>query len=221
MSKLNEFSLMNHGGYKAAYDKLQELHGERDKVESEINKLLASESSEEAKIVKDKRIQALIDGKNPDDIKSTNYNESLDKCYERKRLINGAIEKQRKTIAEQRMIVSDEIMKHAGPKYSEIVKRQAQLYIDLAEIIIEERELREELSENDISFTSCPNGVRPMPINFGDDPLEASSRFAMYIIEAVEYGFLKESDIPKIFKNAWKKRSGFEFKTGLLAALTG
>ena len=221
MSSLGEFSLQNHEGYKAAYSKLQEFNGERDKVESEISKFLHTCDSEEAKKVKDKRIQALIDGKNPDDIKSTNYNESLDKCYERKGLINGAIEKQRKTIAEQRMIASEEIMKRVGPQYSDIVKRQALQYIRLAEIVIEERELRNELSGKDISFTSVPNGFRPMPINFGDDPLEASSRFAMYIIECVEYGFLKEKDIPKIFKDSWYKKGGFKFKKTGLAAVLG
>lgn len=216
MSNVSEYSLMNHGGYKAAYDKLQELNKERDSVESEINKLLNTCESEEAKNVKDKKILAIIAGQDPDSVQEANYSVSLEKSYERKRLINAAIEKQRKNIAEQRMIASKEIMKQAGPKYRELIRKQAIQYIRLAEIVVEERELRLELRDNDLSF----HEVRPMAINFGDNPLEASSRFAMYMIECVEYGFLKESDIPKMFKNAWKKRSGFVFKTGL-AAIVG
>ena len=58
-----------------------------------------------------------------------------------------------------------------------------------------------------------------MPLKFGDDPREDSSRFAGWIKECVEYGFIKESEVPKMFRDSWRKRGGFEFKNTALAAI--
>ncbi|MCH7518495.1 MAG: hypothetical protein IH964_05635 [Candidatus Dadabacteria bacterium] len=156
-------------------------------------------------------------GKDPNHVKSEDYHDSLDKSYERQQLVRAAIEKQSEIIDQERIIVSKEIVKKVGPKYRDIVKRLALQYIALAEIIVEEINLREALNDEGIAYQTA--GLRPMPLKFGDDPREDSSRFAIWIKECVEYGFIKESEVPKMFRDSWRKRGGFEFKNTALAAI--
>jgi len=108
MSKQNELSLFNSPEYAVAYVRLQELNEEYSEIDSYITRSLHanSNSSEHVKALKEKKVNALLEGKNPDDIESEDYRNSLNKSYERKQLVRAAIEKQKQIITQERIIFS-------------------------------------------------------------------------------------------------------------------
>ncbi len=220
MATQNQFSLMNDPGYADAYSKLRELNGEYAEIEKHISNLLSHLSSNEhATALKDKKVQAIIDGQNPDEIKSEDYRDSLNKSYERKKLIRAAIDKQKTILSDERIRASKGVTEKVGPKYRDLIKQIAEQYTKLAALVVEEKDLRQSLNDEDIAYQT--HGLIPMALNFGDDPREASSNFALWMIESVERGYLSDKDISKLFRESWRKRSGFEFKKTGLAAVLG
>jgi len=78
-------------------------------------------------------------------------------------------------------------------------------WIELGKYVIQERQLRESLNDNQIAYSS---EITPMVIYGRGNPEVYNSRFSGWLIECCERGYYKFDDIPAEFRDKWKKMDG-------------
>jgi len=210
MSIQSDFSLMKHEGYKLAFEKWTGIKSQLDESETSLQTLLFEGKPESFQSQKEKQVQAILDGQEPDDVQATEiWRENFARATQRRYLFIEALEVQKRRISEQRIIASKKIAKEVEPKYKSIIEKMALKWVELGKLVIEERNLRESLNDADIAF--CAH-FDPMPINRLGDPRNYNSNFSIWLIEAVERGYLSPGDVPKELKDAWLERDGIKLK---------
>lgn len=206
----SDFSLFGDKDYKREWDKLAKIQDQIAKAEEEVQEL---DSEGVLKAIQDERrlrVKAVIDGKNPDTVDVTQaYRASLQKANQRIYLLKDAKEEQKNILSKQRIESSNKIAQEVKPKYGKIIKDMALRWIELGELIMVERELRESLNDNDICFTSH---FDPMPFYHMGDPRIYNSNYSQWLIECVDRGYLKGSEVPKNLRDFWFKSDGIKLK---------
>jgi len=201
--KNGEFSLMNFPAYKSAWDKLMELRGQADELRKQAEELRTKGRPESVKTQRQKQIDAVILGVEPDSVKSTEgWRTELNEAQSRGRLFQDAAKRQEEEVTRQRLIASREICEKLMPKHRDIVKRLALAYIELGKVVVEEKVLREALNDNDVGYSSY---IRPMVIHGPGDPRDPTSRIANWLMEAIEYDFISISDLPREWRSELEK----------------
>jgi len=171
-------NLMDYNSYKKEWDKLQEIRGKIREAEVEYQHMIA-----EGALLK-----------------------NVSKARKRITMFIKASQEQEKRLSSAHIEVSKKIAKSYKPEYKAIIKDMCTKWCELGELAIKEITLRESLNDNDIAYVGS---FTPMPLPGGlGNPREHTSRFSMFLIEAVERGYFKTSDIPKGFKDIWLKRGG-------------
>ena len=171
-------NLMDYYSYKKEWDKLQGLRGKIGEAEVEYQHMIA-----EGVLLKD-----------------------VSKARKRITMFREASKEQEKRLSSAHIEVSKKIAKSYKPKYKAIIKDMCTKWCQLGELAIKEITLRESLNDSNIAYSA---EFTPMPLPGGlGSPLEHTSRFSGWLIEAVERGYYKTSDIPKLFRDSWLKRGG-------------
>jgi len=203
-------NLMDYPIYKKEWDMLQELKG---KIEDEQRELdtPSKDRTQEIAERKQRNVDNVLLGKVPEDF--SNIDEARNIIYnqaqKRIKIYREAVEQQKKIVLKARHKISKEISKEYKPIYKTIIKNMCDAWIKLGEFVIQERELRENLNDNDVVYIS---DFTPMVIYGIGDPRIYNSRFSGWLIEAVERGYFKSADIPKEFTAEWERRDGVKLK---------
>jgi len=203
--KKESIDLMSHSSYKKELVKLQELRGKINDAEVEYNRMLSTGVLDAVRQEREQRVIEVLKGNDPDkiDIAST-YKADLQKARTRLTTFQQAEEKQKKILNSVRHEVSKKIAKQTKPIYEAIIKETCTAWIELGKLITKEKVLREDLNDNDIAFTG---EFTAMPLRLGD-PLESNSRFSLWLIDCIKFGYVKPSSVPKSFKDEWERRDG-------------
>ncbi len=136
---------------------------------------------------------------------SEGVRENVSKARKRITMFVEASKEQEKILSSAHLEVSKKIAKSYKPTYEAIIKDMCIKWCELGELVVKEITLRESLNDNDIVYV---DSFTPMPIYALGSPLEYTSKFSGWLIEAVERGYFKTSDIPKEFRDSWLKRDG-------------
>jgi len=204
--KKESVDLMDHVEYRRAWDKLMSL---REKIEIE-EKELASPSKgvlEEIEDRKQKNIENVLAGGTPEDVNFQEIyrNNLYNKTQKRIKIYREAEKQQEKILNNARFEISRKIVKEVKPEYENIIKNMCDAWIELGKYVIQERNLRESLNDNDIAYSA---DFTPMPIYGVGSPLIYNSRFSGWLIECCKFNYFKFDDIPKLFRDSWKKMDG-------------
>jgi len=204
--KKESINLMDHDSYRKEWDKLQELRGKIGDADAEYNRMLSTGVFDAVKKERELRVIEVLKGNDPDtiDIAKT-YKADLNRARIRLTTFQQAEVKQKKILNSVRHVVSREIAKSVKPRYEAIIRDMCIKWCELGKFVIQERDLRESLNDNDIAFTG---EFTAMPIYGVGDPRVYNSRFSGWLIEACKFGYFKSADIPKLFKDQWLKRDG-------------
>ncbi len=130
---------------------------------------------------------------------------NVSKARERITMFQRAVTQQEKRLSSAHIEVSKKIAKSYEPIYKAIIKDMCTKWCELGELVVKEITLRESLNDNDIAYVGS---FTPMVIHSLGSPLEHTSRFSGWLIEAVERGYFEVNDIPKEFRDSWLKRDG-------------
>ncbi len=136
---------------------------------------------------------------------SEGIRENVSKARNRITMFIEASQEQEKRLSSAHIEVSKKIVKSYKPIYKAIIKDMCTKWCELGELVVKEITLRESLNDNDIAYVGS---FTPMVIYGLGDPRVYNSRFSGWLIEAVERGYFKTSDIPKEFRDSWLKRDG-------------
>ena len=208
MSEL-KFSILNHQGYKEAEGKLTDLKGQYNEVDRYIATINSVDHENEFKSLKKKKVVAILNNEDPDDITQTDWREAYSKACDRRRLLLAALEEQKRFVKDQEVIASKIEAERAKPLYSEIVRELADKMTELGRVIEREIEFRDVLKQGDVQYSGS---FTPMNIASLGDPRDIYSRLAAWLIEAAQRGYLSEKNIPQEWRDVWFKRSGFVFE---------
>jgi len=201
--KKMSFDLMDHEDYLREFVRLMSLREKITNEEQELN-TPSEEILEAIEQRKQKNINAVLAGADPEDINYVeNYRNNLyNKTRKRIAIYRQAEIKQQKILQDVQSEISMKIAKQTKPIYEGIINNMCIALIELGKWIIQERQLRQDLNDNRILFTSI---FSAMPTRLGD-PLDSHSRFSLYLIEAYKRNYLKFEDIPAEFRSSWAKR---------------
>jgi len=136
---------------------------------------------------------------------SEGIRENVSKARKRITMFVEASKEQEKILSSAHLEVSKKIAKSYKPEYEAIIKDMCIKWCKLGELVVKEITLRESLNDNDIVYI---DSFTPMPIYALGSPLEYTSKFSGWLIEAVKRGYFKSADIPKLFRDSWLKRDG-------------
>jgi len=136
---------------------------------------------------------------------SEGIRENVSKARKRITMFVEASKEQEKILSSAHLEVSKKIAKSYKPEYEAIIKDMCIKWCELGELVVKEITLRESLNDNDIVYLGS---FTPMPIYSLGSPLQYNSRFSTWLVEAVQRGYFKTSDIPKEFRDSWLERDG-------------
>src|SRR3990167_860006 len=105
MSEL-KFSILNHQVYKEAEGKLTDLKGQYNEVDRYIATINSVDHENEFKSLKKKKVVAILNNEDPDDITQTDWREAYSKACYRRRLLLAALEEQKRFVKDQEVIAS-------------------------------------------------------------------------------------------------------------------
>ncbi|MDA2921431.1 hypothetical protein MYX76_18395, partial [Desulfobacterota bacterium AH_259_B03_O07] len=92
---MKEFSLMKFGGYKSEFEKWQEIKAQLQKAESTLQGLLFEGKPESFKSQKEKQVEAILGGVEPDTIQGTEkWREDIGRATDRRNLFAAACKAQ-------------------------------------------------------------------------------------------------------------------------------
>jgi len=198
------FDLMDYEEYIKEFVKLMAL---REKIENE-QKELASPSKgviEELEDAKQKNIDIVLSGGEPEIINFQEIyrNNLYNRTQKKIRVYREAEVVQEKRLNHVRLEISRKIAKRTKPEYQKIILDMCTKWCELGELIVKEKNLRESLNDNQISFTG---EFTAMPTRLGD-PRVYNSRFSNWLLECCKFNYCKFDDIPAEFRDSWKKIS--------------
>jgi len=201
--KLISMNLMDYPEYKKEWLLLQDLKSKIQGEQRELDKPSANRTQEIAER-KQHNINNVLAGKVPEDF--SNIDEARNIIYnqaqKRIKIYREAVEQQKKIVQKAKYKVSKEISKEYKPIYKTIIKNMCDAWIKLGEFVIQERELRQNLNDNDVAYIS---DFTPMVIYGVGDPRVYNSRFSGWLIECCKFNYFKFDDIPKSFKDRWER----------------
>ncbi|MDA2921499.1 hypothetical protein MYX76_18740, partial [Desulfobacterota bacterium AH_259_B03_O07] len=135
----------------------------------------------------EKQVEAILGGVEPDTISGTEkWKEDVGRATERRNLFMEASKAQERKVGEERMIASTRICASVLSKYKAIIGKKAKQLIALGETIVEEKQLLEALSDENVAYSGT---LIPMPVRNLGDPRDPSSGFALWLKEVVRIGF--------------------------------
>ncbi len=202
---VSDLSLMSDPGYKAAWDKLMELKTQLTEAERNISELGSRAPGDEVVTAKQRKVTAILQGENPDSVEGSDWRNDLRKARERRNLLYEAEREQQRVLATERIRASKIIAERVKPEYSEAVREIAQSLVKLGMAVLKERSIGEPLRAEDISFYQV---FQPQPFNVIGNPHDSTSRISLWLKEAVRLEYIREDDIPKAWREAWRKGIG-------------
>lgn len=188
--------------YAEAKARLTDLKGQLSATEAERRDLLEGLGSLAGRRISDaitSEAEALIAGEQVTETKRREaLTASLEQVSHRARVLREAVTLQSRTVDALAGEVSRAICADLLPTHQANVRAVIAAALSLAECCRVERDLREELQENKVFYTST---LRPMPLRgffLTDAHGEAQhGQLARFLLEAVEFGFMAESDLPQ------------------------
>jgi hypothetical protein len=167
--------------YLAAEQKLTELKAQRGEIEQQLAGMATGRVEHVPSI--DRAAQALLNG-TPADAAN---DQQRDELSEKLRVVERAIEMQRKTVDGERARVSREVCQAALPAHKQNVAKVGRALAALAEAAAKEETLREELLAAGVSLGAT---IRPMPVvsRTVGAAAELSELAEAYAKEAREFG---------------------------------
>lgn len=183
--------------FVAATDRLNELKSEltacerkRDSVQSGIGTLASQRD------IVATEAAALLSGHqaDPTALRRDDLVRTLDELDHKTAVLRQAVDMQRGIVADLRAEIGTAIAIDLLPQHRENVAAVVEAALQLATALQAERELRDDLIENDVPFCGI---VRPMALR-GFDLRDGQSMLTRWLLEALEHGFVKAADLPDI-----------------------
>jgi len=184
--------------YAVAKARLTELNSQlatAEKVRAELLDTLGSLAAGRAADAIANEAQALLSGARAQEaVRREELTQTLGGVEHQIAVVRQAIAMQRDDIvAKLKSEVSRAICEDVKPHRHAILRKMAAAAMALAEICREERELREELIDNDVLFSAT---LRPMFIR-GFDPRDNQSLLSRFLLELVENDVLSVGELPE------------------------
>lgn len=200
MNAKNSIRLEDYQPYRVAREKLGELQGQLTAAEGELS-ALNSTFTDKRRDVEDpltRQAKALISGEAAPS--AENERQELIQAQGRRSILYRAVEIQRATVDRESYAASRAICEKLHPEHRRLIADLAQAVINLGKVAEAEERFRDELIAAGVSFTAW---LRPMAFPAAAHARESHSRIALWLREAVVYGFLKRSDIPAPWLKVW------------------
>jgi len=188
--------------YSAALARFNELTAELLSLDSQRNEVeagLSSLASSNRNLI-DAEAQALLSGAplpDMDHMKRESLTKSLEGLAHRLAVIRAAASMQQRIVADLRGEVSNAIARDVLPRHRDNMAAVIAAALTMSTALQAERELRDELTERGVQFTSV---ITAMPWN-GFDLRDPNSKLTAYLIECVTRGFCKPADLPDVVRD--------------------
>ncbi len=168
----------------AAYGGLCSLTDHRDIIRDEASALLSgatpAPASDRAAVIK-----------------------TIDDLTHRIAVLRQAVEMQRGIVGKLHAEVGNAIASEFLPQHTANVAAIVEAAITLSTALQAEQELRDTLTENDVSFSSI---LRAMPLP-GFSLKDDQSRLSRYLLECHEFGFIKASALPDVVRERLPRKA--------------
>jgi|CXWL01.1.fsa_nt_gi hypothetical protein len=178
---------------QAAKTKLTELQTTFNPIERELVELLHYPATKANST--DRMAEALLDGGALPEGPAAAREERVSTLYDQKRILHRAIELQRERIEELRASKSKAIAASLVPAHRELVRAQAVAAVGLAQTREAEWIFRENLTLEDISYSSH---LTPMPFPGIGRISDDYSTVSLFLRECVTRGYLTERELERV-----------------------
>jgi len=202
---VSNLSLMSDERYAKEWNKLMGIRTQLTAADRNLNELNLKAPGDEVETNKRLKVDAILAGTDPDLVESSNWRADLDKARERYRLLFAAEKAQRDILQQERLRASKVIAESVKKEYSETVRGIALTLIEVGKAALKERNLGDTLRAEDVSFYQV---FQPMPLNILGSPLDPTARISLWLKETLRLEYISETDIPKEWREAWKKGVG-------------
>lgn len=210
--KLEIPKLETHAGYAAAVAKLQELYdqcGAAERRLQEINADLARAKSHPTGL--DAKALRLLEGESDSEsAAASELRKEFAQVSERRQVLARAVELQNNVVDRERYAATRVICTALEPQHRANVKAIAEALIALARPNQAAYNLHESLVG--AGCAGHESHLRSMYLYWLGDPHDWQSRIAKWFMEAFEYGFISESEVPTEWRTAWWKKNGWKLE---------
>lgn len=184
--------------YAAARDRYVALQTELSGLDSQRTTALAGLGSltQPHDIIRDEAATLLSGSEASTPQNRTEIVRTIDDLTHRIAVLRQAVAMQRDIVEKLRYEIGAAIASQCLPQHKANIAAIIDAALTLATALQAERELRDELTENGIVFSSV---LRAMPIP-GFDLRDDQSRLSRYLLECEEQGFCKAGDLPDIVR---------------------
>jgi len=209
MNAKSSIRLEDYPAYRVAVEKLGELQGQLTAAEGEVSSLNSTitERRRGADDPLTRQAKAVISGEAAPSVE--NERQELAKAQSRCTILRRAVEIQRATVAGEHVAASRAICERLQPEHGRLIAELAQAVINLGKVAEAEERFRDELIAAGVSFTAW---LRPMAFPPATQARESHSRIAMWLREAVAYGYLKRNEIPEAWLKVWGELINIEVR---------
>lgn len=133
----------------------------------------------------------LLEGKNWRE-NTASRQEELEELYEHRKVLRKALEIQGQYLQQARREKTQEIVQELQPIHRDVVRRVCGHLVRLAEVLEEEKQFRDALTERGFMFS---DKLRPMVLYDAPGSLaDPQSTVSRFLAEAEEYGFLSQQE---------------------------
>lgn len=175
--------LLEFPAYQKAEARLAEAQQELKRVGKRIEAILLELSHPHPPTTQEKAL-AWLRREDAPTAASGGLREELSKAYDTKRMLIAAVELQRRAVQELGATLSKQIVEQLRPEHVKIVARIAAAVKELAAANQVEREFREALADQGISYSSC---IRPFAFFKVGDLKDQYSAATLYLKEVKIY----------------------------------
>ena len=200
-----DINLARDPRYAAAQARLAELQLEAGVIEQKRSDLYAAiaqqATSDRAKSLTHEA-EALISG--AEIVARVDLHAQLSDAGHRLAVVREAIRLQRDVLTSLQGEISAAISRDLLPKHVENVRHVVDAALALETALAAEAELRDLLHENGVHYSSA---IRPMPIPGFGRLSDDQSRISRYLVECVEFGFMRSDELPDIVRDRLPKKA--------------
>lgn len=191
---------------KRASDRLQGFNGDLVETErqiSEMNSTVVSLGKGKHRGPIDRAADALVGGKNFEDIEGdvAVLQGEYPKLCKRRAVVARAIELQKKVIVKEEERASREICTKLEPDYRANVAALAKHMIALGKAMVVDITFFDDLRSGGVRHGSLM-GMRVTALG---DPRDRNSRLAMWLMEALAFGLIDEATVPAEWRERWAR----------------
>lgn len=173
--------IMAHKGYRAEWDKLQEVRAQLTELERQYRDL-ESQALEDRKCARqDIAAEAVLAGQ-PLESFDPKLRARKDEIWKQRQVVRRAVGIQERRTAEAQAAASKEIAEAHLPAYRELMQKMASVAAELGRLGDQESAFRDRLTEGHVHFSGW---IRPMPIP-GFTLADEYSRLNLWLSELAE-----------------------------------